>query len=329
MLFISGLFVVEEVLVDQVCDVLVKKNDDVDSVKVLEEVFQVVEKSYILFKKGEWILIYGFDYVLVCDQWLILVLLIKISGGMQIYGFVGWQSQFQYIFINFFIFDYGIWDNFIFSFCLLLVVKYDIEMDIYVYSFGDVFVILCWQFWVVVCGWLVIMLYIIIGLLIGDSFYKINLDKDIFIGNGYYSLGFGVNMFYVIDLVVFYGLFGYIWNLLVDDVYQILVDNFQLEKVLFGNMINFNMGMVYVLFYDVLLVILYQMVYMLKNCYYIIVGMFELFEQISSIMNFLFGLWMLLDYIVNVNVGFGFMEDLLDVLLGLFVFFDIKGLKVQ
>ncbi|EOV9519054.1 transporter, partial [Pseudomonas aeruginosa] len=154
-------------------------------------------------------------------------------------------------------------------------------------------------------------------------------DKDISTGNGYYSLGFGANMSYVIDPVVLYGSLGYTWNLPVDDVHQTLADNSQLEKVSPGNTINFNMGMAYALSYDVSLATSYQMAYTLKNRYHTTAGTFESSEQTSSIMNFSLGLRTSPDYIVNVNAGFGLTEDSPDVLLGLSVPLDIKGLKAQ
>ncbi len=218
MLSISGLSVAEEASVDQARDALAKKNDDADSAKALEEVFQAAEKSYTLLKKGERTLTYGFDYALVRDQRLTLVPLTKTSGGTQIYGLAGRQSQSQHTFTNSFTFDYGIWDNLTFSFRLPLVAKYDTEMDTHAYSLGDVSATLRWQPWAAVRGRPVTTLYTTIGLPTGDSPYKTNLDKDISTGNGYYSLGFGANMSYVIDPVVLYGSLGYTWNLPVDDV---------------------------------------------------------------------------------------------------------------
>lgn len=197
MLSISGLSVAEEASVDQARDALAKKNDDADSAKALEEVFQAAEKSYTLLKKGERTLTYGFDYALVRDQRLTLVPLTKTSGGTQIYGLAGRQSQSQHTFTNSFTFDYGIWDNLTFSFRLPLVAKYDTEMDTHAYSLGDVSATLRWQPWAAVRGRPVTTLYTTIGLPTGDSPYKTNLDKDISTGNGYYSLGFGANMSYV------------------------------------------------------------------------------------------------------------------------------------
>lgn len=212
MLSISGLSVAEEASVDQARDALAKKNDDADSAKALEEVFQAAEKSYTLLKKGERTLTYGFDYALVRDQRLTLVPLTKTSGGTQIYGLAGRQSQSQHTFTNSFTFDYGIWDNLTFSFRLPLVAKYDTEMDTHAYSLGDVSATLRWQPWAAVRGRPVTTLYTTIGLPTGDSPYKTNLDKDISTGNGYYSLGFGANMSYVIDPVVLYGSLGYTWT---------------------------------------------------------------------------------------------------------------------
>ncbi|MEV1765147.1 hypothetical protein ABZQ58_21395, partial [Pseudomonas aeruginosa] len=100
-------------------------------------------------------------------------------------------------------------------------------------------------------------------------------------------------------------------------------------KVSPGNTINFNMGMAYALSYDVSLATSYQMAYTLKNRYHTTAGTFESSEQTSSIMNFSLGLRTSPDYIVNVNAGFGLTEDSPDVLLGLSVPLDIKGLKAQ
>ncbi len=141
-------------------------------------------------------------------------------------------------------------------------------MDTHAYSLGDVSATLRWQPWAAVRGRPVTTLYTTIGLPTGDSPYKTNLDKDISTGNGYYSLGFGANMSYVIDPVVLYGSARLHLNLPVDDVHQTLADNSQLEKVSPGNTINFNMGMAYALSYDVSLATSYQMAYTLKNRYH-------------------------------------------------------------
>ena len=53
-----------------------------------------------MLKKGERTLTYGFDYALVRDQRLTLVPLTKTSGGTQIYGLAGRQSQSQHTFTN-------------------------------------------------------------------------------------------------------------------------------------------------------------------------------------------------------------------------------------
>ncbi|MCY1454369.1 hypothetical protein D9M71_714310 [compost metagenome] len=102
-----------------------------------------------------------------------------------------------------------------------------------------------------------------------------------------------------------------------------------LEDVEPGDSINFSMGFAYALSYDVSLATSYQMAYSLAPTYKFQGANLEGTEQTSSIMNFSLGLRTSPDYIVNVNAGFGMTEDSPDVLLGLSVPLDIKGLKAR
>ena len=94
----------EEATVDDARDALSKKEDDADSAKALEEVFQAAEKSYTLLKKGERTLTYGFDYSLLRDTQIQTV-----RTGQNVFSVIG-QSEAQHTFTNSFTFDYGVWD---------------------------------------------------------------------------------------------------------------------------------------------------------------------------------------------------------------------------
>lgn len=323
-----GMSQADEASVDEARDALGKKESDIDSTKVLEEVFQAAEKSYTLLKKGERTLTYGFDYSLVKDQRLSLITIAQ-DNGRDVYGLVGRQNETQHTFTNSFTFDSGIWDNLTFSVRLPLVAKYDTDRDINAYSLGDISLSLRWQPWAALRGKPVTTFYTTVGLPTGDSPYKTNLDKDIATGSGYYSLGFGTNMSYIIDPVVLYGSLGYTWNFDVHDVHQDLFTGTELNKVSPGNVINFNMGMAYALSYDVSLAASYQMAYSLKSRYHTSAGTMESSEQTSSIMNFSLGMRAAPNYIINVNAGFGLTDDSPDVLLGVSLPLDIKGLKAQ
>lgn len=95
----------EEDSVDQAREALSKKDDDADSAKALEQVFQAAEQSYTLLKKGERTLTYGVDYSLVRDT-----MIQTVQVGNNDYSVIG-QSEAQHTFTNSFTFDYGVWDN--------------------------------------------------------------------------------------------------------------------------------------------------------------------------------------------------------------------------
>ena len=312
----------EESSVDDAREALSKKESDADSAKALEEVFQASEKSYTLLKKGERTLTYGVDYSLVRDTQLE-----NIRTGESVYSVLS-QSESQHTFTNSFTFDYGVWDNLTFSVRLPLVAKYDTERDLNVYSLGDISASLRWQPWSSTRGRPVTTLYATLGLPTGESQYDINTDDDLSTGSGYYSLGVGANMSYVIDPVVLFGSLGYTYNFAVHDIHQVRGGR-TLEDVEPGDTINFSMGFAYALSYDVSLATSYQMAYSLAPTYTFDNANLEGTEQTSSIMNFSLGLRTSPDYIVNVNAGFGMTEDSPDVLLGLSVPLDIKGLKAQ
>ncbi|MNJ70845.1 hypothetical protein D3C77_673320 [compost metagenome] len=71
------------------------------------------------------------------------------------------------------------------------------------------------------------------------------------------------------------------------------------------------------------------MAHSLKPEYEFIDGTSKGTEQTSAVMNLSLGLRTSPDRIVNVNAGFGMTEDSPDVLLGISMPLDIKGLKAQ
>ncbi|MBM7059388.1 transporter [Pseudomonas sp. UL073] len=312
----------DEPSVDDAREALSKKDDDADSAKALEQVFQASEKSYTLLKKGERTLTYGFDYSLLRDTQIQTV-----RTGNNVFSVVA-QSEAQHTFTNSFTFDYGVWDNLTFSMRLPLVAKYDTEREIDVYSLGDISASLRWQPWSSLRGKPVYTLYATLGLPTGTSPYDINNDKDLATGSGFYSVGGGLNVSYVVDPVVLFGSLGYTYNVPVSGIHQVRGGR-ELNKVDPGSAYNFSMGFAYALSYDVSLSTSYQMSYNDKPDYTFADASFEGTEQTSAIMNFSLGLRTSPDYIVNVNAGFGMTEDSPDVLLGLSMPLDIKGLKAQ
>ncbi len=312
----------EQASVEQARDALSKQDDDADSAKALEEVFQAAEKSYTLLKKGERTLTYGFDYSLLRDT-----VIETVRTGDNVFSVVG-QSEAQHTFTNSFTFDYGVWDNLTFSMRLPLVAKYDTERDLDAYSLGDISASLRWQPWNAARGKPVTTLYASLGLPTGDSPYDINTRTDLSTGSGAYSLGFGANMSYVIDPVVLFGSLGYTYNMPIKGIGQVRGGRL-LEEVDPGSSFSLSMGFAYALSYDVSLATSYQMSHSLAPRFSFADGDIEGRGQTSAVMNFSLGLRTSPDHIVNVNAGFGMTEDSPDVLLGISMPLDIKGLKAQ
>ncbi|MDF2074535.1 transporter [Pseudomonas mendocina] len=312
----------EETTVDDARDALTKKEDDADSAKALEEVFQAAEKSYTLLKKGERTLTYGFDYSLLRDTQIQTV-----RTGQNVYSVIG-QSEAQHTFTNSFTFDYGVWDNLTFSMRVPFLAKYDTERDLSTYSLGDISASFRWQPWSSVRGRPVTTLFATLGLPTGDSPYDVNLDNGLATGSGYYSLGVGANLSYVIDPVVLFGSLGYTYNLPIRDADQVRGGRL-LEEVDPGSSLSLSMGFAYALSYDVSLATSFQMAHNLAPKFKFSDATFEGNEQTSAVMNFSLGLRTAPNTIVNVNAGFGMTEDSPDVLLGISMPLDIKGLKAE
>ncbi len=201
--------------VDQAREALSKQDDDADSAKALEEVFQAAEKSYTLLKKGERTLTYGFDYSLLRDT-----VVETVRTGNNVFSVVS-QGEAQHTFTNSFTFDYGVWDNLTFSVRLPMIAKYDTERDLNAYSLGDISASLRWQPWTSLRGKPVTTLYATLGLPTGNSPYDINSQSDLATGSGTYSLGVGANMSYVIDPVVLFGSLGYTYNMPITGIGQV------------------------------------------------------------------------------------------------------------
>ncbi|WP_407692341.1 transporter [Pseudomonas xionganensis] len=312
----------EQASVEQARDALSKQEDDADSAKALEEVFQAAEKSYTLLKQGERTLTYGFDYSLVRDT-----VIETVRTGNNVFSVVG-QSEAQHTFTNSFTFDYGVWDNLTFSMRLPMVAKYDTERELDTYSLGDISASLRWQPWNAARGKPVTTLYATLGLPTGNSPYDINSQTDLATGSGSYSLGVGANVSYLIDPVVLFGSLGYTYNMPIKDIGQVRGGRL-LEEVDPGSSFSLSMGFAYALSYDVSLATSYQMSHSLKPTFSFADGELEGRGQTSAVMNFSLGLRTSPERIVNVNAGFGMTEDSPDVLLGFSMPLDIKGLKTQ
>jgi len=132
----------------------------------------------------------------------------------------------------------------------------------------------------------------------------------------------------VIDPVVLFGSLGYTYNLPIRDADQVRGGRL-LEEVEPGSSLSLSMGFAYALSYDVSLATSLQMAHNLAPTFKFSDVTLEGNEQTSAVMNFSLGLRTAPNTIVNVNAGFGMTEDSPDVLLGISMPLDIKGLKAE
>ena len=91
-LLAAGPVMADEPSVEDAREALSKKEDDADSTKALEEVFQAAEKSYTLLKKGERTLTYGFDYSLTRDT-----LIETVRTGNNVYSVIGQSPNLHFV----------------------------------------------------------------------------------------------------------------------------------------------------------------------------------------------------------------------------------------
>src|SRR3989338_6669025 len=238
----GGVVWADEPSVDEAREALGKKEDDADSTKDLDQVFQAAEKSYTLLKKGERTLTYGFDYSLLRDT-----VVETVRTGNNVFSVVS-QGEAQHTFTNSFTFDYGVWDNLTFSVRLPMIAKYDTERDLNAYSLGDISASLRWQPWTSLRGKPVTTLYATLGLPTGNSPYDINTASDLSTGSGTYSLGVGANMSYVVDPVVLFGSVGYTYSMPITGIGQVRGGRL-LEEVDPGSSFSLSMGFAYALSY--------------------------------------------------------------------------------
>lgn len=161
----------------------------------------------------------------------------------------------------------------------------------------------------------------------GDSPYKINPDTEVSSGKGYYSVGGGVSMSKVVDPVVLFGSVGFTHAFDVTDVYQRRGSRY-LEEVQTGDSLSFSFGLAYSLSYEVSLSASYQQSYNFESQFLFSNGdNIASEDSTSSVVNMSLGLRTAKNRIINFSFGYGLTEDSPDVLLGLSIPVDIKGLK--
>jgi hypothetical protein len=327
----------------QARDALAKTDDDSDSQKALEEVFEAAENNYTLLKKGGTSLNYGFSYSYFGDQSLDLDV-----QNSQVRALSVRQSS-NHTFTNSFTFDYGLMNNVTLSATLPLVAKFDTTEDLTSYAMGDMGLSMRWQPWPAVPGQLNKTLFANFSTATGESPYDIIIGEELSTGSGGYSFGFGGSVSKVLDPVVLFGSLSYTHNFIIEELKQVRSGRI-LEAVEPGDSISLSGGFAYSLSYDVSMTTSIQASYSDSSVFdfqdtvtrntitseqdgsetvFLTVNdnKVETGQSFSGVMNMALGIRVSPTTIVNVNTGFGLTEDSPDMVLGFSMPLDISGLK--
>ncbi|MDF1780453.1 MAG: transporter [Alcanivoracaceae bacterium] len=308
---------------DAARDALTQKDTDVTQEKNLEEVFQATEKQYSLLRAGEIGMNFGADYSYYRDDRIDIN--IDDSGNITRFRI---ENDAQHAFGASLSFDYGIWNNLTFNTNLPVSYKYDTQKDVSQAALGDVSFGLRYQPFPVKIGATNTTLFGTFSTATGDSPYEINTANEVSSGKGYYSIGGGVSMSKVVDPVVLFGSVGYTHAFDISGLDQSRGGNRKLTDVETGDSLSFSMGLAYSLSYEVSLSASYQQSYNFETGFVFDNGDFIPSEDsTSSVVNMSLGLRTAKNRVVNFSFGYGLTEDSPDVLLGLSIPVDIKGLK--
>lgn len=315
---------------------LTKQDNDADTEKALEEVFEAAENNYSLLKRGGMALNYAFDYSYYGDQRINLVIepVLDSDGNTTSRSNIinaDVQPAATHSFTNSFTFDYGLLNNLTLSGRLPLVAKFDTEESITNFNMGDMSGTMRWQPFAYIPGTLTKTFFGTLKLKTGTSPYDVDLNKNLPTGSGTYSLTGGISVSKVLDPVVLFGSGTYSYTLAETSLNQVR-DGAVLEEVHPGAGLSFSMGFAYSLSYDVSFSASFQGSYSDETKFVLRRGSQKITNtvgsQMTGIMNFALGVRVSPKTITNISVGFGVTELAPDILLGVSLPIDIEGAKV-
>ena len=315
---------------DKAREALSKQDNDADTEKALEQVFEAAEKNYSLLKQGGMSLNYNFDYSYYGDQRIDLN--IEQSGSSSVIRSADVNPVASHSLTNSFAFDYGLFNNVTLGARLPLVAKFESQDELTGYGVGDISTTVRWQPSEYIPGKMSRTYFSSLRLPTGVSPYEIDENEALPTGSGTFGLSGGVSASKVLDPVVLFGSLSGSYDLPATDLNQVRGDQL-LREVNNGGGLGFSMGFAYSLSYDVSLSASFQGSYSFGS-------EFVLYRpstgqetrsttasQMSGLMNFALGVRVSPKTIANVNVGFGMTELSPDILLGLSLPIDIEGAK--
>ncbi len=309
-------------------DALSKQDNDADTEKALEQVFEAAEKNYSLLRKGGKSLNFNSDYSYYGDQRIDLT--IERDGESSVIRNADVSPVASHTFTNSFTFDYGLLDNLTVSARMPLIAKYETEDELSGYGLGDLSSTFRWQPFSYVPGRLSQTYFFTARFPTGESPYEIDESESLATGSGSYGTSGGVSVSKVLDPVVVFGSLSAGYSFPTTGLNQIRNDSI-LTEVRSGPSASFSMGFAYSLSYEVSLSMSFQGSYSHKSDFVLFTPSTgeettsTTSSQMSGIMNFALGLRVSPKTITNINVGFGMTELSPDIILGISLPINIEG----
>jgi hypothetical protein len=306
-----------ETNVDKARDALAKKNDDADSTKQLEEVFQAVEKNYSLLKSGGKSLGYSLDYSYISDSRIDIDIQNNVVRNLDI------NPSATHSFTNSFSFDYGILNNLTLNARLPLSTRYDTQQSLAVTDWGDASFGLRWQPFSYVPGRASVTVSSTLSTKTGVSPYEIDSRLRLSTGSGTYSVSTGLSISKVLDPIVLFGSLSSSYSFEQNGLNQVRGGRV-LKTVQQGQSFSFSSGFSYSLSYDTSLSISTQIGYSTETTLFFSDGSDASSpDSVSGSMNFSLGIRVDPKTIMNVSFGFGLTEDASDLNMGISYPIDI------
>ncbi len=306
----SGVMAEEQSSVDKAREALAKQDDDEDTARQLEEVFQAAEKNYSLLKAGGKSLSYSLDYSYTSDSRIDLEVRNNTVRNLDV------VPSATHSFTNSFSFDYGILNNLTLNTRIPLSTRYDTQRELSVTDWGDVSLGVRWQPFPYVPGRASVTVNSTLKTKTGVSPYEINNQTRLSTGSGTYSVSAGLSISKVLDPVVLFSSLSSSYTFEQSGLNQVRGGRI-LKTVQQGQSFSFSGGFSYSLSYDTSLSISAQIGYTTETSLFFSDGSSATSQdQVNGSMNMSLGIRIDPTTIVNTSFGFGLTEDASDLSLG-------------
>ncbi len=311
LLFFSNAHAEEKTNVDKAREALAQQDDDEDTTRQLEEVFQAAEKNYSLLKAGGKSLSYSLDYSYTSDSRIDIEVVNNQVRNLDI------APSATHSFTNSFSFDYGILNNLTLNARIPLSSRYDTQRELSVTDWGDVVLGVRWQPFPYVPGKATVNVNSSLSTKTGVSPYEINNNTRLSTGSGTYSVSAGVSISKVLDPVVLFGSLSSSYAFEQNGLNQVRGGRI-LKTVQQGQSFSFSGGFSYSLSYDTSLSMSAQVGYSTETSLYFSDGSnTSSQDSVNGSMNISLGIRVDPQTILNTSFGFGLTEDASDLSLGL------------